>query len=61
MAKGSGGKSKDPSMLEEDYFIQKNIKQNKKFLPPKPKKKPAMNYSGKLGIVYKTVPNSNAH
>jgi hypothetical protein len=53
MAGGAKGKSKDPSMLEDDYFIMANKEQKKKFIPGFKKKKPALNYSGKIGMVYK--------
>lgn len=54
MGKGSGGgKAKDPSMPEDDYFIIKNPMQKTKLLPPRTKKKPALNYSGKIEITYK--------
>ena len=53
MAKGGGGKPKDPSMLEDDYFIMANKEQKKKFRPGlMGKKKPAMNYTGKIGVHY---------
>jgi hypothetical protein len=42
----------DPWMLEEDYFIQRNIH--------KKKKGKRLNYSGKIGIHYDHSPNANA-
>jgi hypothetical protein len=54
MSKGGGGKGTGKGeMLENDYFIMKNSKQKKKFLPPKAKKKTAMRYSGKIEMHYK--------
>ena len=47
--KGGSGK-KDPSMMEDDYFIAKNANQKKLYVPQREKNKHDINYSGKIGI-----------
>ena len=45
---GATGKKSDPWMLEEDYFLQKNIHQKGR--------KRRLNYSGKVEIHYSRSP-----
>lgn len=58
-SKGQGGDGAGKShdfMLEDEYFIRKNVNQKKKTggnMIHKPLKKPAMNYSGKIEMSYK--------